>query len=692
MPKSPAQSPALSANQEGLSQSIHEFVDQVSTIFGMDLTYIALFDEGGEAAFHKNQRLCDIDQEDQKKLQSIAERARTARSMISGRLQGGVGRGEQQQRASDPQYFWIGAPIFDANDAVCGALVAASGSARRRSKLKEAHLSFLTSQASMILEHHRSLMRPNHRSESQFKTKETPENSETKLLGLSPEIPAAAFSYTRKADGADEIRSMSPGCINIWGHTSDELQNDPGLIWAAVVPEDLEALQASIQQSRYDMTHWQHRWRIRDKSGFLKWLQAYSTPCQTPDGNVTWSTLILDVTVEQQAQITLAENTRLLHEAQRLESIGRLAGGVAHDFNNLLSVIMGNAEAIRPAKLSPDAAESVDEIIEASQRGAVLVKQLLSFARKSDLRETSANIQSVLAEVDRLLRRVLPSNISLQIIQSAGLWSVQIDQAMFENALLNLVINARDAMPDGGALTIETSNVSVDRDYLESREEDVKAGRYVMVAITDTGQGIEESVLPYVFEPFFTTKGPKQGTGLGLAMVQGFVKQSEGMVRIYSELGHGTSIKMYFPAEERSQALKKIEDFGVPRFKATQEKVLLVEDQAAVRRIIEKLLTSAGYSVVTAQSGDEAIAIYRKIHDEIDLIVTDVVMPGKLQGPQFVRLARKINDSVPVLYMSGYPHEANVHGNGIRSGDISLMKPIRRSDLLTALIRLKRRV
>lgn len=678
-------------DRDRLFQQLQAFVDQASTILGVELAYVALFEHPAGPSFVETARFSEIDRETRKTFHAVSEQLRNAREIESGRIQGGSRHIDQQQRSAGQQYFWIGAPIFNDEGDVRGAFWVVKYSSRGWANLKKSHLRFLASQVSAVFEHRRSSPAPAACDDKVARTAENSGEFKTRLDGLSPSIPAAIFSYVRGPEGSDRIRSMSPGCINIWGYTPEELENDPSLIWTAVFPEDLQALQASIKQSGYDMTHWQHRWRIRDKSGLPKWLQAYGSPSQNPDGSVTWSTLILDVTVEQQAQITLAANTRLLHEAQRMESIGRLAGGVAHDFNNLLSVIMGNAEAIRPAGLDNDAVESIDEIIEAAQRGAVLVKQLLSFARKSDLRESSANIQAVLTDADRLLRRVLPSNISLQIIQRADLWPVQIDQAMFENALLNLVINARDAMPEGGALTIETSNAFIDGDYIESREEDAKPGQYVMVAITDTGSGIDESSLPYVFEPFFSSKGANDRTGLGLAMVQGFVKQSGGIVRIYSELGHGTSIKMYFPAGEGVQTSKEIENFVTPQFKATPKKILLVEDQDAVRRIIEKLLSSAGYQVTIAKSGDEAFALYKRMHSEIDIIVTDVVMPGKIQGPQFVRLARKINNAVPVLYMSGYPHEANVHGNGIRSGDISLMKPIRRNDLLTALTRLGRR-
>lgn len=675
-----------------VTEQIQEFIDQSAEILNTRLAYICLFNAEGRPAFFCTRHFDQIDDEDRNNIQSVSHQVFNATCIVSGNLRC-LGKNETPESpAPNKAFSWLGAQILDEEGNACGAFVIVKHSSRIWSKRQKTHLAFFADKFSLFLKLNKKALEFKRLHAQQQNLSDYLVKFEKKFTALAENIPGAIFSYTRIADGTDLIEFMSPGCVNIWGYAPEEVEADPNLAWNTVLAEDSEALRASIQQSQYDLTRWQHRWRIRDKSGFLKWLQAYGVPYQTQDGSVTWNTFILDVTVEQDAQIALAENTRLLHEAQRLESIGRLAGGVAHDFNNLLSVIMGNAEAINQAKLAADEGESIDEIIEAAQRGAVLVKHLLSFARKSDLRISVANIQSVLSEVDRLLRRVLPSNISLEIIQRAGLWSVQIDKSMFENALLNLVINARDAMPEGGALTIETSNVRVDSEYIELRDEDVKPGRYVMVAITDTGKGIDEGVLPYVFEPFFSTKGPSDGTGLGLAMVQGFVKQSAGIVRIYSEIGHGTSIKMYFPAAESPELSQEVREGGAPRFESKPANILLVEDQDAVRRVIEKVLVSAGYRVLVAQSGDEAIELYQQRQDEIDIIVTDVVMPGKIQGPQLVRLARKIKNSVPALYMSGYPHEANVHGNGIRVGDISLMKPVRRGDLLTALAKLRRQL
>lgn len=585
---------------------------------------------------------------------------------------------------------FIGSPILIAPNDVMGAIIVEIDSEKNFSEREKYILGFISISVAELLKLRKAIFEIRTAKEEELAAIQNLRETEEKFSALAINVPGAIYRYIRELSGEEAIECMSPGCTELWGYTAEEIERNPSLLWNAVLQDDFEGMRASVQQSQDKLAPWQHRLRIRTKQGFLKWIQGYGTPYRTESGGVAWNSLMLDVTVEQDAQIALAENIRLLHEAQKLESIGRLAGGVAHDFNNLLAVILGNVEAMNRAQLQPEEQECLSEIIEASQRGAVLVKQLLSFARRSDLRAATSDIQQVLIATDRLLRRVLPANISLEIVQRAGLWPVGLDKNMFESALLNIVINARDAMDNGGAITIETSNVRIDDEYIASSDEDIKPGRYVMVAVTDTGSGIDSSTLPFVFEPFFSTKGPSDGSGLGLAMVQGFVKQSGGVVSAYSEPGCGASIKMYFPVAELLISSDKSPNIAPPNSIRNSATVLLAEDQDHVRVIVEKTLKSAGYKVISVNSGDQAFDTYEKIHEDIDIIVTDVIMPGRIQGPQLVRLARKINNNLPVLFMSGYPHEANVHGNGIRAQDISLMKPIRRHDLLTAIAKLLR--
>jgi PAS domain S-box-containing protein len=672
-------------DRQRFNEQIDELIDHACMVLATQWCFILLFEQNADTPVYVTKKFEFLQTDTQGCFRKIASQAIGAADAVATHSISFPAVG-----AISINWSLLTAHICNKEGGVIGSFIAARDHSCAWTGRDKTLLTFLANSASAFLQLKQSVFQFRKAEEARQNSERRFNEAEEKFSALARNVPGAIFRYIRRPGDADAVAFMSPGCVSIWGYTAEELECDPKLLWLAILPEDLEAMRASVQQSQDQLASWQHRWRIRSKEGFLKWLQAYGTPYPLPDGGVAWNTLILDVTVEQEAQAALAENSRLLHEAQKLDSIGRLAGGVAHDFNNLLSVIMGNAEAINAAALAPDEKEAIDEIVEASQRGAVLVKQLLSFARKSDLRSNVTDIHKVLVEVDRLLRRVLPANIAIEISQQAGLWPVALDRSMFESALLNIVINARDAMPEGGAITIETSNVRIDHEYIETRDEDTKPGRYVMVAVTDTGCGIDEAVLPYVFEPFFTTKGPNDGNGLGLAMVQGFVKQSGGIIRIYSELGHGTSVKMFFPAAQAKTDFVDPSSAPLPSLSRVPAGILLVEDQERVRRVIERTLINAGYRVITASSGDKAFGLYEQMHDEIDLIVTDVVMPGRLQGPQLVRLARKINQNLPVLYMSGYPHEANVHGNGVRAGDISLLKPVRRNDLLTAITKLRK--
>jgi signal transduction histidine kinase len=376
------------------------------------------------------------------------------------------------------------------------------------------------------------------------------EETERRFRDLAANVPGAIFRYLLRPDGSDAIEYMSPGCLDIWEMGDEELQGNPARLWDMVEREDLPAMRASVAASAREMARWRHRWRITTPSGRRKWLEGHGSPTRLPDGGILWNSLILDVTTEVAAQERLNENMRLLYEAQKQESIGRIAGGVAHDVNNLLGVIMTNAELLLHEKAPQDSAPFLRAIVQAAESGGELTRQLLSFARRMPVRPEAIDLNRTVRDMANLVRRTLPENIAIETSLMAGLWTVEADRGLLDSALLNLVLNARDAMPQGGKLTIETANMRMDDEYLVARGEDLPPGRYVMLAVTDTGSGIEEALLPSIFEPFVTTKGPERGTGLGLAMVQGFVRQSGGMVRVYSEAGRGASFKLYLPAAD----------------------------------------------------------------------------------------------------------------------------------------------
>lgn len=380
-----------------------------------------------------------------------------------------------------------------------------------------------------------------------------------------------------------------------------------------------------------------------------------------------------------------------LRHSQKLQAIGELTGGIAHDFNNILAIVLGNAELaidnVDRFGAGTLEAELVSDIRAAALRGATLTSRLLSFARKQALRPDTLSLNVVLRDLDTLLRRAIGENVDIEMVGAGGLWKTRLDQSQLENALLNLAVNARDAMPDGGRLTIETANTRLDAEYAAQHSE-VTAGQYVMVAVTDTGTGMSADVIREAFTPFFTTKGVGQGSGLGLSMVFGFVKQSGGHVKIYSEPGFGTTVKMYFPRD--------LTDIGsdagqVPRSFAprsgAQGHVLVVEDDPAILRYTARTLTVLGYTVDTALTGDAAAALLRA--NAYDILLTDVVLPGSLNGARVASMAREVLPGIKVLFMSGYTENAIVHNGQLDPGVELITKPFTRDDLARRLENLK---
>ncbi len=377
-------------------------------------------------------------------------------------------------------------------------------------------------------------------------------------------------------------------------------------------------------------------------------------------------------------------NARLM-QSQRLEAVGQLTGGVAHDFNNLLTVVMGNAELlVEQARDKPESADQrmlAEMIVGAAQRGAALTQQLLAFARKQALSPKPLDVNLLIAQMDSMLRRTLGEHIEIELIRAAGLWQAMVDQGQLENALLNLCLNARDAMPQGGRLTIETANTVLDQAYADSHPE-VKPGQYVMLAVSDTGQGIAAEHLELVFQPFFTTKEKGKGTGLGLAMVYGFVKQSAGHINIYSEPGHGTAVKLYLPRALYTQSgSPDVQERVMPT--GGKETILVVEDDEMVRRYACQQLRSLGYRVIDMDNGAEALAFIEQ-QDSVDLLFTDVVMPGAMNGRALADAARNRRPGLRVLYTSGYTENAIVHHGRLDPGVLLLAKPYRLVELARA--------
>jgi signal transduction histidine kinase/CheY-like chemotaxis protein len=387
-----------------------------------------------------------------------------------------------------------------------------------------------------------------------------------------------------------------------------------------------------------------------------------------------------------------AQTEETLRQSQKLEAIGQLTGGIAHDFNNLLTIIMGNLYTLKRRLAATagggppaDLAGPVDIALQGARSAAQLTQRLLAYARRQPLEPVPCDLNRLISSMSELLRRTLGETINVETVLSGGLWQTFVDPNRVENALLNLTINARDAMPDGGRLTIETANIYLDDAYA-ARFGDVTAGQYVLLSVTDTGTGIAAELIEKVFEPFFTTKGQGEGSGLGLSMVHGFVKQSGGHVRIYSEVGHGTSVKIYLPrameiTETAAVPAERIAVMADGAFAAQPgEAILVVEDNAGVRQYAAQILSELGYSVYEASTAAAALALIRSKH-RIDLLFTDVVLPGGTNGRELADRVRERAPAMPVLFTTGYTRNAIVH-NGRLDANVNLLgKPYTQADL-----------
>ncbi len=363
-----------------------------------------------------------------------------------------------------------------------------------------------------------------------------------------------------------------------------------------------------------------------------------------------------------------------LRQSQKMEAVGRLTGGIAHDFNNMLAVVLGNLDLLQRRIPATEATllRFVGSSQEAAKRAASLTHRLLAFSRRQPLDPKSTDVAKTVQDMSELIGRTLGETISIETVRGAGLWRAHVDAGQLETALVNLAVNARDAMPGGGKLTLETNNAYLDRSYASGQEE-VAPGQYVMVAVTDTGTGMSPEVLDKVFEPFFTTKPVGLGTGLGLSQVHGFVKQSGGHIAIYSEPGHGTTVKLYLPRSAAEVEMVAPEPGRRAVAGRRDLSVLVVDDEIGVRDFAADALVELGYDVVSASDATEALRVVES-GARLDILLTDVVMPGR-SGRQLADAVIKVKPEVRVLYMTGYTQNAIVHNGVLDTGTHLITKP-----------------
>ena len=450
------------------------------------------------------------------------------------------------------------------------------------------------------------------------------------------------------------------------------MEQELGNGWAEGVHKDdfdrcLEIYTASFDaRESFSMVY-----RLRRHDGEYRYILDNGAPFYRGDQFAGYFGSCIDVTDQRAAEAQL-------REVQKLDAIGKLTGGIAHDFNNLLQIVSGNLQLLKKNIEGNALAEKrLTNAMTGVLRGTRLASQLLAFGRRQPLAPRVINLGRLIRGMDDMLRQTLGEAIEIETVIGGGLWNTLVDPVQVETALLNLAINARDAMRGRGKLTIEAGNASLDDTYA-ARHIDVMPGQYVMLAVSDTGAGIPPDILEKVFEPFFTTKPTGEGTGLGLSMVHGFVKQSGGHIKLYSELGSGTTVRIYLPRSRQPEDV--LVEVEMSPAKGGTERILVVEDDDEVRATTVDMLEDLGYSVLKAKNADNALAVIES-GVSIDVLFTDVVMPGKLQSTELARRAQQRLPNIAVLYTSGYTDNAMRHGNLLEAESEILSKPYSREEL-----------
>jgi PAS domain S-box-containing protein len=525
------------------------------------------------------------------------------------------------------------------------------------------------------------------------------------LLGLAEEAGQLGLFERHVQNGTMRV---SANFRSLYGFKEFDGRYDTWLqcLFREDVPRVVDLIdQAFATQAR----HWQAEFRItRLSDGALRWMEVRSVIFYDEQRRpIRVAGVSVDITEKKRALVQLQaftesleervrERTRALeeenearrraeeslHQAQKMEAVGQLTGGIAHDFNNLLTIILGGLDTIgRQISALPATAASArigrarDMALHGAQRAATLTTRLLAFARQQPLAPQPVVPNKLVGGMADFLQRTLGETIALETVLAAGLWRAYVDEHQLENVLLNLALNARDAMPSGGKLSIETANCYLDEAYVAALLEPIAAGQYVMIAVADTGAGMDAATLERAFEPFFTTKEPGKGTGLGLSQVYGFVRQSAGHVKIYSEPGEGTTLKIYLPRYLGAEELKEVREGDAESNGAIgAETILVAEDDEALRSFTAEILGELGYRVLDAANGPKALEIVDR-GEQIDLLFTDVVMRGGINGRELANEAKRRRPDLKVLFTTGYTRNAIIHHGRLDPGVNLIGKP-----------------
>ncbi len=463
-----------------------------------------------------------------------------------------------------------------------------------------------------------------------------------------------------------------------------------------VHPDDLASAESAFNDAVINDVPFDTEYRVLLPDGAVRWIKGDAIILRDADRKPTRVVgSNIDYTPIRLAEKEIEEFRAVAAQAQKLETIGQLTGGVAHDFNNLLAVILGNLELLMSriqasGSVDKDVQKLIEDGIEGARRGAELTQNMLAYARKARLKPVVLNVNDCVRQTQTWMRRAIESRIDISINLETEPWMIRADESSLQSAIVNLLVNSRDAIAESGSIVIETANVVIDDTFADDLGEALPNGRYVMLSVKDDGGGIDEETRKRMFDPFFTTKNVGQGSGLGLSTVLGFVKQSSGGVGVESEPGRGTTIRLYFPVTDEAPSEQEGIDLDARPVASDADRparILLVEDQAGVQDVLRQILALAGYEVVTANSGDEAFSLYQS-DPNFDLLLTDIVMPGECQGPTLAAAIRELTPDLPVIFVTGYSKVADEAGAPLGPNEAFLTKPVSQKVLISTVERL----
>ena len=509
---------------------------------------------------------------------------------------------------------------------------------------------------------------------------ETAGRSRDLLSNLARLVPGVIYQYRLDPDGRSAFPYSSPGMNDIYEVTPEEVREDASPVFSRLHPDDTDDVSNQIVESARTLQNFHCEFRVILPRQGLRWRWSQAFPERTADGGTLWHGIIMDITDRKAAEAEREKLQSELAQAQRIESVGRLAGGVAHDFNNMLSVIMGRTEILLDEAPEGGALhENLTEIARAAERSAALTRQLLAFARKQTVTRKAMDLNEAISGTLAMLRRLIGEDIALEWKPAAGLWPVLADPSQIDQILANLCVNSRDAIAGVGRVVIETACQTLDSAFCDSHE-GAHPGNYVRVSVTDTGCGMTPEVMSHLFEPFFTTKPLGKGTGLGLSTIYGIIKQNRWLIHVESAVGRGTTFSIYLPRYREVSVVKARRPVAPPPVYVEDAVILVVEDEPWLLALARDMLETSGYTVLAADGPERALELAAGYSGEIHLLLTDVIMPN-LNGRDLARRLRAIRPQIRHMYMSGYTADVLAPHGVLDDGVVFIEKPFTKQAL-----------